>query len=136
MPRPGLADQGGNVGGSGTANTREARRAVDGVEEVPDMSQANSWTSASAATRQDATPAIQMINLSSVVEQADDRKVRPLEQAQVDSAYAVYKGRIGDYPRPEEDVTPEQVATLRAPFSSGSLPHVELSMWGPYGRRL
>ena len=43
VPQPGLAGQGGNVGGGGTAYTREARRAVDGVEEVPDMSQANSW---------------------------------------------------------------------------------------------
>ena len=45
-----------------------------------------------------------MIKFSSVVDQADDREVRPLERNQVDSAYAVHKARVGDNPRPEEDV--------------------------------
>ena len=71
-------------------------------------------TSASAAaastTQQDADPTMQMIKLSSVVVQADDREVRLLEQAK--SIYAVFKHRMGDYPRPEEDVTPEQLAAL------------------------
>ena len=96
-------------------------------------------TSASAAaaatTQQDAHPTMQMIKLSSVVNQADDREVRLLEQAQVDAAYAVFKERMGDYPRPEEDVTPEQLAALRALFSSGAPPYVDLAVWGPYGRR-
>ena len=70
---------------------------------------------------------MQMIKLSSVVDQADDREVRPLDQAQVESAYAVYKVRMGDYPRPEEDVTPEQLAGLRSLFSSGAPPYVDLA---------
>ena len=77
-----------------------------------------------------------MIKFSSVVHQADDREVRPLEQNQVDSACAVNKARMGDYPRPEEDVTPEQLAALRALFSSGAPPYVDLAVWEPYGRRI
>ena len=33
-------------------------------------------------------------------------------QAHVDSAYTVCKERMGDYPRPVQDVTPEQLTTL------------------------
>ena len=77
-----------------------------------------------------------MIKFSSVVHQADDREVRPLEQNQVDSACAVNKARMGDYPRLEEDVTPEQLAALRALFSSGAPPYVDLAVWEPYGRRI
>ena len=95
-------------------------------------------TSASAAaaatTQQDADPTMQMIKLSSVVDQADDREVRLLEQGK--SIYAVFKQRMGDYPRPEEDVTPEHLAALRALFSNGAPPYVDLAVWGPYGRRI
>ena len=77
-----------------------------------------------------------MIKFSLVVDQADDREVRPLEQNQVDSAHAASKARMGDYPRLEEDVTPEQLAALRALFSSGTPPYVDLAVWEPYGRRI
>ena len=43
---------------------------------------------------------------------------------------------MGDYPRPEEDVTPEQLAALSALFSSGAPPFVDLAVWCPYGRRI
>ena len=65
-------------------------------------------TSASAVPAQYADSAMQMVKLSLVVDQADDREVRPLEQNQVDSAYPVHKMRMGDYPRQEEDDTPTQ----------------------------
>ena len=72
----------------------------------------------SAVLAQYTYPAFKMIKFSTVVVQADDREVRPLEQNQVDSAYAVCKARMGNCPRPEEDVTVEQLAALRALFSS------------------
>ena len=50
--------------------------------------------SAFAVPAQYADQAIKMINFSSVVDQADDREVRPLEQNQVDSAYAVSEARM------------------------------------------
>ena len=81
-----------------------------------------------------ADPPTQMIELSSVV--GDGREVRSVERAQVESAYAAYKARIGDYPRPEEDVTLEQLAALRALLSSGAPLYVDLAVWGPFGHRI
>ena len=81
-----------------------------------------------------ADPPTQMIELSSVV--GDGREVRSVERAQVESAYAAYKARIGDYPRPEEDVTLGQLAALRALLSSGAPLYVDLAVWGPFGHRI
>ena len=61
-----------------------------------------------AGTSAPAATASQTIKLASVVDQADDREVHLLVQAHVDSAYLVYKGRMGDYQRPLENVSLEQ----------------------------
>ena len=64
------------------------------------------------------------------------RRSRKSVQPQDESAYAAYQARTGDYPRPEEDVTPEQLAALRAPFLSGGPLFVDLAVWGPFGHRI
>ena len=59
----------------------------------------------------------QLCKLSLVVDQVEDRETQPLEQAQLETAYPVYKVRMGD-PRQPGDGTLEQLAALRALFSS------------------
>ena len=86
------------------------QRAMD-LKEVQGRANIVAGTSAPAAT------ASQMIKLSSVVDQADDREVHLMVQAQVDSAYVVYKERMGDLSKPVENASLEELATLRAPVS-------------------
>jgi len=76
------------------------------------------------------------IKLSTVVDQANDLEIEPMSSDSVESAYATYRLKMGDNPRPEEDVTPEQLAGLRALFASGAPPYVDLAIWGPFGRRI
>ena len=51
----------------------------------------------------------------------------------------VERQKMGDYPRPEEDVTPEQLAALRALFVGSAAvrgPDSVGTVWGPYGHRI
>ena len=77
------------------------------------------------------------IKLSTVVDQGipTDRDITPLTESEVTSCYDVYRAKMGHDPRPDEDITEEQLAGLRALFASGAAPYVDLAIWGPYGRR-
>ena len=86
-----------------THDRRAERQKAIGMEELK---------SRAKLTTVSADPPTQMIELSLVV--GDGREVRSVERAQVEPAYAAYKARMGDYPRPEEDVT-GSVGSFRAP---------------------
>ena len=74
--------------------------------------------------------------MSTIVDQASDLEAQLMQQTDVDRAYRVYRDRLGDYPRPEEDITPEQLAGLKALFATGAPPYVDFAVWGPFGRRI
>ena len=76
------------------------------------------------------------IKLSTIVDQANDLEIDPRPLSEFEAAYLIYKGKMGDMPRPEDDVTAEQLAGLRAMFSTGAPPYVDLAVWGPFGRRI
>jgi hypothetical protein len=76
-----------------------------------------------------------MIKLATIIDQGSEREVTPLVESEVDAYYAVYRKRMGHDPRPEEDITLEQLSGLKALFASGSAPYVDLAIWGPFGQR-
>ena len=53
----------------------------------------------------------------------------------MEAYYAVYRKLMGHDPRPEEDITAEQLSGLKALFTSGAAPYVDLAIWGPFGQR-
>ena len=77
-----------------------------------------------------------LIKLATVIDQASDREIPPLGDDAVEKFYEVFRDRMGHNPRPEEDITPEQLAGLQALFESGAAPYVDLSIWGPFGHRI
>ena len=76
-----------------------------------------------------------MIKMATVIDQGSDREIVPLCQKDVDNYYAIYRARMGHDPRPEEDITTEQLSGLKALFVSGAAPYVDLAIWGPFGHR-
>jgi hypothetical protein len=83
-----------------------------------------------------ATKSARSIKLATIVDQANDLEVDPMPHSEVEAAYKTYKDKMGDMPRPEDDVTTEQLAGLRALFATGAPPYVDLAVWGPFGRRI
>ena len=90
---------------------------------------------AKAASGPSHSPASGMIKMSTIVDQGSDREVAPLAEDKVEAYYAIYRKQMGHNPRPEEDITMEQLSGLKALFASGAAPYVDLSIWGPYGHR-
>ena len=76
-----------------------------------------------------------LIKMSTIIDQASDREVAPLGESEVEAYYAVYRKLMGHDPRPEEDITAEQLSGLKALFTSGAAPYVDLAIWGPFGQR-
>jgi hypothetical protein len=76
------------------------------------------------------------IKLSTLVDQASDLEVDAMPLPEVEAAYLTYKTKMGDMPRPEDDVIAEQLAVLRALFAIGAPPYVDLALWVPYGRHI
>ena len=56
-----------------------------------------------------------------------------MEQGDTDEARDVYRLRMGDDRTPEEDAALEQLTGLKALFSTGSPPYVDLAVRGPFG---
>jgi len=77
-------------------------------------------------------PSPRSIKLSTVVDQANDLEIEPMTPDSVELAYSTYRLKMGDNPRPEEDVTPEQLAGL--PPCLPLVPH-HTSIWR-YGGHL
>jgi len=76
------------------------------------------------------------VKLATCVDQANDMEATRMSPQDVTAAYERYKSCQGDVPRPEEDLTTEQLTGLKALFDSGQVPYVDLAVWGPYGRRI
>ena len=76
-----------------------------------------------------------LIKMSTIIDQSSDREVAPLVESEVEAYYAVYRKLMGHDPRPEEDITAEQLSGLKALFTSGAAPYVDLAIWGPFGQR-
>ena len=110
-----------------TAEAKAAERAK--AEELEKLK-------AQAAIAVTTAPKGRCIKLSTIVDQANDLEIEPLAVADVEAAYAAYRAKMGDTPRPEEDLTPEQLGGLKALFASGAPPYVDLAVWGPFGRRI
>ena len=55
-----------------------------------------------------------LIKMSTIIDQASDREVAPLGESEVEAYYAVYRKLMGHDPRPEEDITAEQLAGATA----------------------
>jgi len=91
-------------------------------------SAASSATTAAAASKR--------IRLSTVVDQSNDDEVSHMTTSEVSACYASYQNWYGSLPPPDEDITKEQLAGLKALYSSGSTPYVDMAVWGPYGRRI
>ena len=62
--------------------------------------------------------------MSTIIDQGSDREITPPVESEVDAYYAVYRKRMGHDPRPEEDITMEQLSGLKALFASGAAPYV------------
>jgi len=76
------------------------------------------------------------IKLATIVDQQNDAEADELSEMDVAAAYQRYRTSQGADPRPEEDLTKDQLAGLSCLYKSGSPPYVDLAVWGPYGRRL
>ena len=76
------------------------------------------------------------VKLATCVDQANDMEATLMTPDEKVAAYDRYKTSQGDVPRPEEDLTDEQLAGLRALYRSGQVPYVDLAVWGPFGRRI
>ena len=76
------------------------------------------------------------IKPATIVDQQNDAEADELSEMDVAAAYQRYRTSQGADPRPEEDLTKDQLAGLSCLYKSGSPPYVDLAVWGPYGRRL
>ena len=88
------------------------------------------------ATASSSCTAAKKVKLSTVVDQSIDTEVELLSTNELATAYASYRTWYGDVPPPEEDVSKEQLAGLKALYTSGSAPYVDLAVWGPHALRL
>jgi len=73
--------------------------------------------------------------MSTLVDQTDEREIKLMNSKEMLQAYSIYEKRQGAEPRPEQDITVEQLSALKTLFASDSVPYVDLSIWGPFGRR-
>ena len=89
-----------------------------------------------AAPTQAAPMAGRSIRMATVVDQALDDEIKGMIDTDVEAAYERYRLKMGDVPRPEEDVTREQLAGLQALFKGSSPPYVDFAIFGPFGRRI
>ena len=115
-----------------------ARQAA-GIETIQQLKEelAKAKAAPTSSTTSTTSTGIGLIKLSSVVDQgsAADREVQPMTEEEMDAYYRAYRDKMGHDPRPEEDITLEQLTGLRALFRSGVAPYVDLSIWGPFGAR-
>lgn len=114
---------------AGKAATRSQEERIKKLEEDVVHAKATIPVAASASSG--------LIKLSSVVDQgfAVEKEVAPMTEDEFNEYYKVYRDKMGNDPRPEEDITIEQLTGLRALFRSGAAPYVDLSIWGPFGAR-
>ena len=82
------------------------------------------------------TSAEKKIKLATVVDQTNDSEVVALPEEEVESCYKHYSDRVGEVPLPEEDISVEQLAGLKALFKTGASPYVDLAVFGPFGCRI
>lgn len=84
-----------------------------------------------------ATTAVQArkLKLSSIIDPTLDAEIQYLTQAEVADMYKKYSQRYGDHPSPDTEPTVDQLSGLAQLLKTQSLPYVDMSIFGPYGRR-
>ena len=82
-----------------------------------------------------AIPGEKKIKLATVIDQTNDAEVGAMPEADVEEAYRHYSDRVGEVPLPEEDISVEQLAGLKALFKTAA-PYVDLAVFGPFGCRI
>ena len=75
------------------------------------------------------------LKLSSIIDPTLDAEITMIEQPEADKLYAAYKAKFGDHPAPDVDPTLDQLSALKQLVSTGALPYVDMSLWGPHGLR-
>ena len=121
---------------AGAEPTRAEREKKQDAEAKAKMLEAEVARLQAVAAKSPPGPSSRSIKLATVVDQASDREVPPLGDDDVEKYYEVFRALKGHNPRPEEDITLEQLTGLQALFESGAAPYVDLSIWGPFGHRL
>jgi len=107
------------------------------AQKIKDLELQISLANSQQAIPMSATPiGPKRIKLATVVDQAHDGETLELSQQNVADAYDRYRNSQGGEPRPEEDLTGDQLAALKSLFDSGAPPYVDLAVWGPFGRRI
>ena len=115
----------------------EKRREVLEAEAARDaQTKAAASQAAVAQVAQLAAAPAKRIRLSTIVDQSNDMEVDPLSKVDTAPMYEAYVRKLGAMPRPEEDVTLDQIDGLKALYASGEAPYVDLAVWGPFGRRV
>ena len=120
---------------AGTVVRREIHLAAQAEESNAALKQLELRAQLALSAAGAGTVVTRKVKLSTIVDQANDQEIDLMLEPEVAQAYKVYRDKLGDTPRPEEDVTPEQLAGLKALYKSGQPPYVDLAVWGPFGRR-
>ena len=78
------------------------------------------------------------IKLASVLDQADDSEVKPLDVHEQRNLLDVWKRtrNDGEEPAEEEEATGDQISALSFRLKSGSTPYVDFGVWRPHGADL
>ena len=147
MPSPVLRSSAGLLGtacriAAGSQKRKEVVRAEHNLfienrlKERTIEAQLASAAAQTTAVNTSATIGPKRIKLATIVDQANDGEAGELTAEEVARAYDNYRKSQGGDPRPEEDLTKDQLAGLKCLFASGSAPYVDLAVWGPYGLRM
>ena len=76
------------------------------------------------------------LKLASILDPTLDAEVLPIPQSELQVMYTDYKAKFGDFPGPDVDPSPDQLAALKQVLAAGSPPYADFSIFGPYGLRL
>ncbi|CAK9014935.1 unnamed protein product [Durusdinium trenchii] len=98
-----------------------------------------SAASAKAAPTAPPTPAPaagRRIKMAQVINQRDDQEIEPLDAPAIQRAYRAYADKVGGFPPEDEELSADQLSTLRNLFKSGRTPYTDMAIWGPYQHRL
>ena len=76
------------------------------------------------------------LKLAAVLDPTLDAEVTPLTQREMSLMYDQYKAKFGDFPSPDADISPDQLAALAQVIRAGATPFADFSIFGPYGQRL
>ena len=74
---------------------------------------------------------------SNWIDQADDAEEARLDKKTIEDMYRVYHGKMGAPPKPDEELTAEQLSALHnVAIRDSGTPYVDMAVWGPHGYRV